>query len=148
MRQQGGLHHRRQADFYLRHAEHRIVAGDVHVARGHHLKPGTQAETIDPRDDRHREIAQHLAHAMDQREEIARFRWVQFGEFVQVGTAHEGAIPRAGDHQHAQLRVVGQGGDSGYEASDLGVPKAVEPSRVLDGDRGDATVAMDPNCHA
>ncbi len=71
-------------------------------------KPGPEAEAVDPSDDGHRQVAQHFAHAMDQRQEIACSGRVQFAQFMQVRAAHEGAMTLAGDDQYPQVRVVGQ----------------------------------------
>ena len=82
----------------------------MHVAGGHHLQARTQAEAVDPGDDRHRQVAQHLAHAMDQSQEVARLRRIERAELVQVGAADEGAVALAGDDQHTQVRIVRQSG--------------------------------------
>jgi hypothetical protein len=69
LRQQSGFHNRRQSEFYLGHTEHRIGAGQAHVARRHDLQASTQTESVDPGDGWHWKIAQNLAHSVHQSDE-------------------------------------------------------------------------------
>ena len=137
LRQQRRLDHRGDADAHFRHAEHRAVAGDAEIAGGGELKAGAERVAVDPRDRRHRQMAERVAADVDGADEGAGAVGIERRELVDIGAADKGASAGAAHHRQPQLRV---GGEPGHRLDDLGHQRAVERVELggaVDGDPRD-----------
>ena len=122
-RNEGRLHHRRNADLDLGHGEFGPARSNPQVAGHRHFQARAQRVAVDARDHRHRQAAQAIAGAVHQRDKVLGAAAIERGHFRNTGAADERLVAGAGEYQRAQLLARGERVDRGDE---FGHQRAVE----------------------